>query len=222
MKKYMQLIITIANFIAISTLIALTIPTIVPIHFGITGQADSWSSKWVYLIFAFIPVLLEIIYLLYSRNREHLNAHNHPYERRVTVVVEYIFVIINWGLLSLINMGTTQVSPEKLALITSLIMGLMLIIMCNIYGKIKQNRYFGVRTKATLADERVWNLTNRMSGYIGFAAGIVLVIWGIVNYIFNLVSPTAALIILLTTTMGAAAAAPYIVSNYYAKKLSER
>ena len=222
MKKYVQLIITIVNFLAIATLIALTVPAIVPIHFGITGQADSWASKWVYLIFAFIPILFEISYQLYARNHERLNAHNHPYERRVVIVLEYIFLIINWGFLALINVGATRVSPEKLALFTALILGSMLIIMCNIYGKIKQNRYFGVRTKATLADERIWNLTNRMAGYIGFVTGILLVIWGIVNYYFNIASPTVSLIILLSVTIAAAAAAPYFVSKYYAKKLMEK
>ena len=79
-----------------------------------------------------------------------------------------------------------------------------------------------MRTKATLADERIWNLTNRMAGYIGFATGILLVIWGIVNYYFNIASPTISLIILLSVTIAAAAAAPYFVSNYYAKKLIQK
>lgn len=222
MKKYSQLIITIINFCAIALIIALAVPAVVPIHFGISGAADSWGSKWIYLIFAAVPLILEIIYLVYAHKNTARDEHNRPYERRVAVVIEYIFILINWGFLAIINIGTTQLSPRHLLLITSLILGGTLVIMCNIYGKIKQNRYFGVRTKATLANERIWNLTNRASGYVGFGAGILLIVWSFINYRFSLVSITPSLILTIVWVMGAAAVAPSIISAYYVRKLSHQ
>lgn len=221
MKKYAQLIFTVINFIALAALIAFLTPAIVPIHFNITGQADSWSSKWVYLIFAFIPLLLEIIFQVYQSRVKTDSKHNRPYERLVATVVEFIFIFIDWGLIILINLGSTHVSPDALALITSLILGATLVIMCNIYGKIKQNKYFGVRTKETLANEHIWNLTNRTAGYIGFAAGILLIIWAFVNYFLSIASPTVSLFITLGTVIVAAAVAPTLVARYYARTLTK-
>lgn len=219
MKKYAQLIVTIINFLVLGALIALLTPSIVPIHFNITGQADSWSSKWVYLIFAFIPLLLEIIYQIYRARVKTDSEHNRPYERLVATVIEFIFIFIDWGLIILVNLGTTHVSEGALALITSLILGATLVIMCNIYGKIKQNRYFGVRTKETLANEQIWNLTNRMAGYIGFAAGIALIIWSLLNYFLHIASPTVSLFITMGTVIVFAAIAPYFIARYYSNKL---
>lgn len=221
MKKYIQLIVTIVNFIALALLIALLTPAIVPIHFNINGQADSWSSKWVYLIFAFIPLLLEIIFQVYRTRVKGGNEHNRPFERSVATVVEFIFIFIDWGFIILINMGTNHMSPDALALITSLILGGTLVIMCNIYGKIKQNKYFGVRTKETLANEKIWNLTNRTAGYIGFAAGILLIIWALLNYFLHIAPPVVSLFITLGTLIGSAAIAPYFVARHYMRTLDE-
>ena len=49
----------------------------------------------------------------------------------------------------------------------------MLILMGNPMGKIRQNRYMGIRTPWTLASERVWFATHRLAGKLMVGSGLL-------------------------------------------------
>jgi len=49
----------------------------------------------------------------------------------------------------------------------------MLILMGNLMGKVKQNRYMGIRTPWTLASERVWYATHRLAAKLMVASGLL-------------------------------------------------
>ena len=57
-----------------------------------------------------------------------------------------------------------------------LAVAVMLIVVGNVVGKIRQNYLFGLRTPWTLGDERVWDKTHRFTGWIMVAAGLVLAV----------------------------------------------
>jgi len=50
---------------------------------------------------------------------------------------------------------------------------LMLALIGNVLGKVRRNFWIGVRTPWTLANERVWNDTNRLAGRLFVAAAVV-------------------------------------------------
>ena len=62
-----------------------------------------------------------------------------------------------------------------------IILGILMMYVSNLMAKIKQNRTFGIRTKATLSNETVWRKTHRLSGYTGMSGGLILALCGIIT-----------------------------------------
>jgi uncharacterized membrane protein len=61
---------------------------------------------------------------------------------------------------------------------TTVAVGLLLVVVGNVLGKVRHNFVFGVRTPWTLASERVWDKTHRFTGRLMVAAGALLAIGG--------------------------------------------
>lgn len=218
MKKYSQLFIVLANLVAIVTLLALSIPKIVPIHFGISGAADAWGPKWTYLVFALVPLLLEVFYLIYQGKGLQRVEANKRQERRVTLIVQYFFMGINWATLLIINSGIDKLDPRHIVLVVSVTLGGVLMGVYNVMGKVEPNRFIGVRTKSTLSNPQVWTKTNRISSYFGFFAGLITIVFGVLNFLNEWVNAEISLVLILIFVITGSALIPMALSAYYAKK----
>jgi uncharacterized membrane protein len=53
---------------------------------------------------------------------------------------------------------------------------LAVILLGNVFGKLRRNFWFGVRTPWTLADERVWYATHRLAGKTMVAGGLLALV----------------------------------------------
>ena len=86
------------------------------------------------------------------------------------------------GLMGLIQVAIVLGSMEIfLAKAKYIVAGLMLFfaLMGNVMGKVRRNFWMGVRTPWTLANDNVWNMTHRLTGWlwVGFGLlGLVLVL----------------------------------------------
>jgi uncharacterized membrane protein len=54
------------------------------------------------------------------------------------------------------------------------ILGVVYIVLGNVMGKLPPNPLIGVRTRWTLADDRVWDQTHRFAGWVFVAGGFVM------------------------------------------------
>ncbi|HLI66438.1 MAG TPA: SdpI family protein [Caulobacteraceae bacterium] len=74
-------------------------------------------------------------------------------------------------------MGAKAIDPRFDVLRTVfLAVAVMLIVVGNVLGKIRQNSLFGVRTPWTLGDERVWDKTHRFTGWAMVLGGAALAV----------------------------------------------
>ena len=63
----------------------------------------------------------------------------------------------------------------------------MIALLGNVMGKVRRNFYVAIRTPWTLADERVWNTTQRLAAktlVLGGVAGLILVLAGARPWLF--------------------------------------
>jgi uncharacterized membrane protein len=87
-----------------------------------------------------------------------------------------------------------------------------LMLFGNVLGKVRRNFWIGVRTPWTLADERVWNATHRLAGWVFVLTGLL-----------GLVAALAGLDLRIGLTLLVASAAAVIVySLVYYKRLERR
>ena len=72
-------------------------------------------------------------------------------------------------------------------------LGALLAVLGNRLGKVRRNFFVGIRTPWTLADEEVWLRTHRVGGKVFVAAGLAIMLLGLVTE--NTLSMVAVLLI---------------------------
>ena len=128
-----------------------------------------------------------------------------------------IFFVVQLGLLGLLAyihilvLAGALGDPVNMARATGLGISLFLLLQGNVMGKVRRNVWFGIQTRWTLSDERVWNATQRVAGKTIFTAGIL----GLVFYALG-----AA--ILLTVLFWAAFVAAFAIPHVYSWRLAKR
>ena len=100
-----------------------------------------------------------------------------------------------------------------LALITA---SVLLVIMGNMMPKLKKNRFIGLRTSWSMANEAVWQKSQRLGGYITIAFGLAMLLCA------AFLSGTAALIALLIAAPVWAAACILGSRRIYKRETAEK
>jgi len=149
------------------------LPAKVISHWDFYGQANGWSSREFHAIF--FPALLVAMYGLFSfmpnldPRREQYAQFSGVYlimRNSILLVLAAVFVAATYANLGYnINIGVTVAG----------IIGLLMIILGNYFGKIKRNYFVGIRTPWALSSDNVWNKTHRLGGRLFMAWGVCLI-----------------------------------------------
>lgn len=100
----------------------------------------------------------------------------------------------------------------NISMVSGFILGTITMILSNIMPKVERNRVFGLRTKWTIKDDRVWLISNRFISKLLFLSGFLMVISVMVTPNYSLYF--AIFILLLVGLIG------YIHSYITYKKLN--
>ncbi len=165
---------------------------VVAVHYGLDGQANRWGSKWELAALSLLPLLMLALYELYRKLAKNpRNLKNRKYEDVYIPLIAMMFIPIGWLM--------TTIRGERLAGgdigWLGVFMGIMMVVISNIMGKISPNRYFGYRLPWTLKDDEVWIATHRRAGYWGVAGGITMILSGLLALRFGYGFAIAGLIL---------------------------
>jgi uncharacterized membrane protein len=151
------------------------LPGSIPIHWGISGEADGFAEKSPLSVFALpglMAVLLCIFYALpyldpFRKNYAEFRAEYNAFALILVGFLGYIFALsLAYSLLGAFNVSQATV-PGFAALI--FYAGIVL-------GKAKQNWFVGIRTPWTLSSREVWDKTHALgSRLFKAAAGVMLI-----------------------------------------------
>lgn len=184
MKKFSLLILSVINAIVSGIYIAMLPVDIVPSHYNIMGEVDAYSSKWFYMFMPCILILLAVInlvrYTLAEKGK--LESYEVNKEFKIVVGIFVFFLALFWYLTVASIKGNMNISPS-LSPVLNILLGGFIIYLSNMFGKIKQNRFFGIRLNSTLNSKYVWKKTHRLGGYMGVIAGFIMVIIGIISLV---------------------------------------
>jgi len=157
---------------------------IVALHYDIYGNVNFYGSKWTLTFFAVIPIILSLVFWLYkSKNYE---QHNSTLEDKIISVVMIFFFLIGWTIIVVTSGNPQKLDVWVLSLIVGLL-GLLIMFISILMPKIKSNKYFGIRTSATLKSEVVWEKTHKLVSYTGTAGGILTTFFAIFASIINII-----------------------------------
>ncbi len=147
---------------------------VIATHFGPDGRPDGFTPKGQGLGIgwgvhaATLAVLAAIPYL--SRRPEAM-AKAAPYYGRVMVALS-AFLLLTEMSVAMRALGWA-VDMTRWAFV---FLGLLLALIGDVIGKVRRNEFFGVRTPWTMMDERVWDKTQRFTGRLMVAGGLILAV----------------------------------------------
>ncbi len=189
MKKYFapifSIIVSSINAAAIALYVSGLEAETYPVHYDLYMNPDRYGSKWVLLNCAFMPLLIAALFLIYrlaTRKNENI-IKNYKYENPFFIIITVVFIAFMWFILL---SATSALTPNRSWLpYCSVLFGILFILYSNISGKLKQQRHFGIKTKATLNNSTVWRKTHRLSGILGFIVGLITLACGISGIFFS-------------------------------------
>jgi uncharacterized membrane protein len=142
-------------------------------HWNIEGQVDRYTSKTVG---AFgMPLMMLGMYVLFLV-LPYLDPKKARYAdfAKVYNVIKFSIlglILLIYAIMGLFNLGYNI----EIGTVVPLLVGLMMIVLGNFMGKIKNNWFVGIKTPWTLSSENVWNKTHRLGGYMFVLFGISLI-----------------------------------------------
>ena len=215
MKKFIWVVISLINAVAMAFYINGLPDGKIPVHYGIDMQPDRYGSKWELIITAFIPVILSLLFIVYrklTKNNENVQK-NERVENIVIPVILVMFILFMWFFLLTLpgKFDAVRFAPT----IVLSVLGLMMVIMSNYMSKTRQNRYLGIRTYSTLHNETVWRKTHRLCSKTGMIGGALMIVGGIAALFFDGI----AQMVITLTCLAAAICLFGVIPSIYAYKL---
>jgi uncharacterized membrane protein len=171
MSKYYGFAILLIVAAAVATWVAYPqLPATVATHWDIHNQPNGYSPKSVIFIFGpgMMAGMLVLAYCLpwLSPKRFEVDGFRSTYlyiMLLILALVAYVYGIILWA-------GTGHARNVGRAVVGGI--SLLFLFLGNVLGKVRRNFYVGVRTPWALANERVWNATQRFAGKAFVVAGV--------------------------------------------------
>lgn len=195
------LLATIAGFVLIPA------DTILPVHWGPTGQADRFMPRDGALVM--LPGIAALVVGLIV-----VAAKKSPSDRvagarsGLRVVVPVIL-----GLASVIQVGTVLIGlGHQVDMVRMIVLGVgvMFVVLGNVLPKSQPNMLSGVRLPWTLKSAANWQATNRLVGMLMLLGGLLMVLAALL---------TGHPLVLLATVL-AGAIVPTLVGAIYSYRLS--
>lgn len=143
------------------------IPDRIATHFGINGEPDSWSPK-VFAVFG-LPLVLAALHMIACIIT---NLDERTEKQKITGILHFVIPSVAFAVQTMIILYALGILSDVVT-VSTCILSLLFIVLGNYLPKTRQNSAVGVRTKKTLSDERVWEKTNRLAGYLMTAAGVI-------------------------------------------------
>lgn len=143
-----------------------------PIHFNAAGEVDGWApAHWALLFLPGLSVLMVGLQQLLPHidpRGDKLRA-SLPAYRQLWLAVQLVLLAAHAAILS-----HALGRPLPVALLMPVSVGVLMVVMGNLMGKLRWNYSVGIRTPWTLADERVWDQTHRFGGRVFLLAGLLI------------------------------------------------
>lgn len=161
----------------------------VPMQWNLQGGVNWYAPKTWGLLVTPVTTLLVILLVMFLESRDKfrlraedgsLTSHGHAV-RRMRLAISFFLAAITAVQIS----AALGHQPDVTRLIFTG-MALLFAFMGNLFGKLKPNRYVGIRVPWTLNSEHVWRQTHRTAGWIWTTTGIMVaaLVW-LLPHAFN-------------------------------------
>lgn len=179
-NRYVNLLI-IAVALLISGLVYPKLDSTIPIHWISTKQNLSSSKLFGAL---FMPIIMIFIYhsISFIFDIDSLKKNVSEKVKNITITSVLLSLLTIHIAILTIGLGLNL----NMTMVCGFILGAMTMILSNIMPKVERNRVFGLRTKWTIKDDRVWFISNRFISKLLFLSGFLIVISVMIIPVYSL------------------------------------
>lgn len=146
-------------------------PDVLPTHYNFAGEVDKYSSKFSALIGLNLIMLGLQIFCYKITN---LDPKKENQGEKILKIVLFIIPIFTLGI-TLITIARGLGKEVNVVDITSIMIGILFILLGNYFPKAKRNYTIGIKIPWTLDSDYNWNKTHRFAGYLWSIGGILII-----------------------------------------------
>ncbi|HVW66682.1 MAG TPA: SdpI family protein [Candidatus Peribacteraceae bacterium] len=173
--RILQCIVVLGMFALVAWLYP-SLPDVIPVHWGISGEPNGWAPKmWSAWLLPIIGLLLTLLFPLFAKIDP--KAENYKEFARAWNVLQ-LGIVLFFAYVEGITFYTIVHPAHNALLGRDLLIGIgfLFIVLGNYMGKIRQNFFIGVRTPWTLSDPDVWQKSQRIGGWTFVIGGIATMV----------------------------------------------
>jgi len=171
-KWYPVLLVAIATIASI--VVYPILPDRVPTHFDIRGNPNAYGPRWVPTVI--VPVMILALWGL-LRGLPKIDPRRANYAKMqdtYDLVVNLILTMVTT--LHLLLLAGTMGSRVPFIRLMPAVVGVFFVAIGNLLPRAKPNWWFGIRTPWTLSNDRVWERTHRVGGYVMTLIGVLAIV----------------------------------------------
>ena len=171
MRKWYPAVLVLISVVA-SVGVYSRLPDRVPTHWDVHGQVDAYGPKWMGTLL--LPFVLIVLWGL-LRGLPSIDPRRANYAKMqgtYDLVVNLVLTLV--AVIHLIVLAATLGIGAPWARLIPVVAGLAFIVLGNALPRARPNWWFGIRTPWTLSNDRVWERTHRVGGYLMAMAGFAI------------------------------------------------
>lgn len=180
-----------------------------PIHWGPNGEADAfWPRNAALLVAPAMVVVLSVLFVLIGSrvSADQIASSKHAFAVVIPAMTGLALAI--QSAIVLIGLGY----PDQMVRVITIAIAVMLILMGNVMPKTLPNPIAGVRLPWIMNDPALWRATQRLTGMLFLAGGVLLLLCAMLVH-----EPFWLFVALL-----AAMLVPLAVGGIYSYRLAQR
>lgn len=173
MRRWLPLVLIVADLI-FAALVYPHLPARVASHWNLRGQIDAYSGRTAAVLV--LPAIALATWLLLrwlpriDPRRGNYAKFAGSYETVILAVVALVVAI------HVLMLGAALGWPIAMDRVVAIALGALFVVIGNVLPRARPNWWFGIRTPWTLSNDRVWERTHRVGGYLMVAAGLLCIV----------------------------------------------
>ena len=200
-KLYTWMFIIIMICLVGTAVLIILSPDQVPMHYGISGEPDRFGSKYENLLWPAAGIVIAVVFALLARSQGKKTGSSNE-KLLLTAGTGALALLTAIGFFAMIKAmkydpkGTGDLSNDILRF-ENVAFGILFVILGNIMPKARRNSAFGVRTKWSMANDEVWQKSQRFGGITAVVGGLCMIVLSLfVPGMWNLAVLCAAILAL--------------------------
>ncbi len=142
--------------------------SVVPIHWDLSGNVDSYGNKYWLGLFLLLPIA--IAYLMDLLKRIDPKSDNYIEMKKEYAIIKWFLVIFMY--LIYVFMLLNILINFSIVISMNILLGVLFIILGIYLRDVKQNYFLGIKTPWTLNNNEVWVSTHKRSKIVFIIIGV--------------------------------------------------